>query len=117
MTKKCEVCGGNLEFRVQGSTEGFFCTQCDWSVVTTSIPPIVSDIKKYQIYLLSADYQNKEQIQAISKVANVNFLQARKMMQKRRPLLFEGKAIDVEKNRTILNEFSIQYEIIPYFPY
>ena len=49
------------------------------------------------MYLVSADFHNKEQVKAISEVANVNLLQARKMAHGLRPLIFEGAALDVDK--------------------
>ncbi|MEW8029212.1 MAG: hypothetical protein AB2806_15940 [Candidatus Thiodiazotropha sp.] len=115
--KKCEVCGADTEFRVEGSTEGFFCTQCDWALVTTRIPEIAQDITKYKMYLLSADPHNKKQIKFLSEVANINFLQARKMAQGERPLIIEDEALVIDKARKVFNEASIQYEIEPDFPY
>ncbi len=115
--KKCEECGIETEFRVEGSTEGFFCTQCDWALVTTRIPKIVSDIAKYKMYLLFADPKNKKQIKALSKVANINFLQTRKMTKDEKPLIIEGRALEIDKARNLFDSLSIKYEIEPDFPY
>jgi len=115
--KKCEECGADTEFRVEGSTEGFFCTQCDWALVTTRIPAIAQDVTKYKMYLLSADPHNKEQVKALSEVANINFLQARKMAQEKRPLIIQDEALAIDKARKLFEELSIQYEIEPDFPY
>lgn len=115
--KKCEECGADTEYRVEGSTEGFFCTQCDWALVTTRIPEIAQDIAKYRMYLLLADAHNKEQIKVLSEVASINFLQARKMAQEKRPLIFEDEALAIDKARNIFNGLSIKYEIEPDFPY
>ncbi len=115
--KKCEKCGADTEFRVEGSTEGFFCTQCDWALVTTQIPEIAQDITRYKMYLLSADPHNKEQIKLISEVANINFLQARKMTQEERPLIIQGEALAIDKARKVFSQASIEYEIEPDFPY
>ncbi|VAW63360.1 hypothetical protein MNBD_GAMMA10-576 [hydrothermal vent metagenome] len=58
ITKICEECGGT-EHEVEGSTEGFLCAKCKWSLVTTVIPEIDADITKYKIYLLSSNMHNK----------------------------------------------------------
>jgi len=116
--KKCEECGADTEFRVEGSTQGFFCTQCDWALVTTRIPEIAQDIVKYKLYLLSADPHDKDQIKVLSKIGNINFLQARKMAQEEeRPLVLQDEALVIEKARKCFDKASIQYEIEPYFPY
>jgi hypothetical protein len=115
--KKCEKCGADTEYRVEGSTEGFFCLQCDWALVTTRISEIAQDITKYKMYLLSADPNNKEQIKLLSEVANVNFLQSRKMAQEKRPLIIQDEALLIDKARKIFDKVSIRYEIEPKFPY
>ena len=117
MIKRCEECGAITEHRVEGSTEGFFCTKCSWSLVTTVMPEIDADITKYKIYLLFANVHNKDHVKALSEVANANFLQAMKMAKKDRSLIFEGEALEVKKVIKILNKLSIKYEIIPKFPY
>jgi len=115
--KRCEECGAITEHRVENSTEGFFCTKCSWSLVTTVMPEIDANIIKYKIYLLFANAHNKDHVKALSEVANVNFLQAMKMVKKNRPLIFEGEALEVNKVIKILNKLSIEYEITPKFPY
>lgn len=114
---KCEECGADAEFRVEGSTEGFFCTKCNWSLVTTRIPTIAQDITKYKMFLLSANPHNKEQVKALSEIANINFLQARKMAQEKRPLIIQDEALVIEKARKLFDKLSIHYEIEPDFPY
>jgi hypothetical protein len=114
---KCELCEAELEFRVQGSTVGFFCTKCDWSLVTTQIPKIAQDITVYKLYLLSTNYKNTEQIRAISEIARVNFLQARAMMQENQSLILEGEALEIDAAKKVLDKLSIGYEIEPNFPY
>ena len=115
--KKCEECGSDTEYRVEGSTEGFFCTKCDWALVTTRISEIAQDIVKYKMFLLSADKNNKEQIKALSKVANINFLQARKISQEEKPLLIEDEALVIDEARKLFDGLSIEYVIEPKFPY
>lgn len=115
--RKCEKCGSDAEYRIEGSTEGLFCTKCDWAIVTTYIPNIAQDITKYKVFLSAADFKNKDHIKVVSMVSNKNLLQARKMIQEKKPVLFEGEAIEVDKVRNALNSVGVKYEIDPTFPY
>lgn len=116
--KQCQNCGANLEHRIQGSSQGLFCNQCGkWVLVTTYIPEIRRDKTKYKMYLCFADSKNKQHITALAKVANINFLEARKMTQEDKPLVLVDEAIAVDKARKIFNDLSIQYDIKPLFPY
>ena len=114
---KCQKCGAETEYRIEGSNEGFFCTKCDWSVLTTHMPKIAQDITNYKVFLSAANFKNKDHVRVVSKVANKNLLQARKMIQERRPVLFEGEAMDVNKVRNALKSAGVRYEIEPTFPY
>ncbi|MEM7712689.1 MAG: hypothetical protein AAF349_03785 [Cyanobacteria bacterium P01_A01_bin.68] len=115
---KCQYCGNNLKHRIQDSTQGLFCNQCDkWILVTTYIPEIRRDETRYKMYLRFANSKNKQHIIALAKVANINFLQARKLIQQDKPLILEDEAVVVDKARTIFNDLSIQYHIKPLFPY
>lgn len=113
----CEKCGAVMEVRKQSTTEGVFCPSCGWAVVTSHVPEMLQDITKYKMYLLSADPQNKEQLKAVSGVANVNFLQAKKMSQEERPLVVEDEALAINEARKTFDKLSIRYEIEPTFPY
>ncbi|BAY85580.1 hypothetical protein NIES267_50800 [Calothrix parasitica NIES-267] len=91
MTKinKCQDCAANLVHRIQGSNQGLLCNQCgEWVLVTTYIPEIRRDETRYKMYLRFADSKNKQHIIALAKAANINFLQARKMIQEDKPLIF-----------------------------
>ncbi len=115
---KCQHCATNLEHRIKGSTQGLFCNQCDkWVIVTTYIPEIRQDKTKYKIYLLSADSQNKQHIKALAEAANINFLQARKMIQEDKTLILEDEAVVVDRVRKTFKDLSIKYDIEPLFPY
>ena len=115
--QKCEECRANLEHRIQGSTQGLFCHQCnEWVIVTTYIPEIVRDRTQYRMYLCCADSNNKEHIKALAKLANINFLQAKKMIQEDRALIFEDNAFAINRVRKVFNYLLIKYDIEPLFP-
>ncbi|MEL6460980.1 MAG: hypothetical protein AAFQ91_22525, partial [Cyanobacteria bacterium J06621_15] len=64
-----------------------------------------------------ADSKNKQHIKALAKVANINFLQARKMIQEDKPLILEDEAVVVDRAKKIFDDLSIEYDIKPLFPY
>jgi hypothetical protein len=114
----CEDCGGTVEVRREGSTQGVFCTRCDWAVVTTYLPEIFRDETLYEISVTSGDYNNKEHIRAIAKLNGVNFLDARQLLQTQPNFkLCKGAASRVEEIRVAFELVGIQYEIRPPFPW
>jgi hypothetical protein len=117
MNGKCEGCGGELEYRINGSVQGYFCERCGWAVVTTYIPEIDLDDTKYSVFACGGDYKKDAHVRAVSEVAGVNFLSARKLLQQERPTVFQGRARAVEKVRVVLAEAGLSCEISPSFPY
>ena len=39
----CPDCGGLLEVRRQGASQGMFCTLCSWALLTTCLPDFLND--------------------------------------------------------------------------
>ncbi|AFZ26623.1 hypothetical protein Cylst_4545 [Cylindrospermum stagnale PCC 7417] len=114
----CEKCGSQMEIRQEGSTQGLFCTNCDWSIVTTYIPETQRDETLYEVSIINGDAQNKQHIRTVAQVANVNFLAARKLLQERSPfVVFRGNAKEVVRVREVLSMPELVYEITPEFPW
>ncbi len=109
----CEKCGSLMEARQEGSTQGLYCTGCDWSVVTTHIPEIRIDATEYEVRVSRGDYRNEQHVKAVSKVSNTNFLASRKLLQDTQPLVFRGEAVDVVRVREILVAAGISCAISP----
>jgi len=42
-TLKCKRCNNELVYRREGSSQGWFCENCNSSIVTSYIPKIESD--------------------------------------------------------------------------
>lgn len=106
-----------MEFRREGSVQGYYCKTCDWAVVTTYIPPEQLDETKYQVRVLSGDLHNENHVRAVATVSGRNFIQARQLLQQQTPIVFEGLAVDVLKAREALNTAGVRYEIEPTFNY
>ena len=105
-----------MEIRQEGSTQELFCTNCDWSIVTTYIPEILLDETLYEVSIIVGDPQNKQHIKTVAQVASVNFLAARKLLQEQSPfVVFRGIATEVVKVREVLCMVGLVYEITPEF--
>lgn len=114
----CEQCGSLMESRREGMSAGLYCTNCDWSVVTTYSPPILLDETLYKISILNGDAHNKQHIKTVAQIVNVNFLAARKLLQQQSPLIvLIGIAKEVVKVQEVLSMAGLVYEIIPNFPW
>ncbi len=103
----CEKCGSRIQGKNFDSTSGLFCTNCDWCIVTTYIPEIVEDVTKYRVFLLNANSKNINQIKVLSKIANTNYLKAKKMIEYENTLIFEGRASEVFEALKDLDNHSI----------
>jgi hypothetical protein len=114
---KCTACGGEIEFRREGSVQGYYCKSCDWAVVTTYIPEIQLDDTKYQVRVSGANFQNGEHVRIVSAASGLNFIAARKLLQQENPLVFEGEAPKVVEWRSKLAAVGLKSEISPPFRY
>ena len=99
----------------EGSTQGMMCPSCNWSVVTTRIPEIQLDFTSYEVRISGGDYHNEKHVKALAKIANINFLAARKLLQEEQPLVYAGKASDIVKIREALIVDGLQCAITPDF--
>lgn len=105
-----------MEFRREGSTQGLFCKNCDWSVVTTYIPAMLLDETVYEVRARDGDFHNETHVKAVAEVSGRNFLGARKLLQEREPLVYKGKAPAVARAEAVLTAAGIGIQIAPPFP-
>ncbi|MFN4291833.1 MAG: hypothetical protein ACK4E7_13275 [Permianibacter sp.] len=113
----CEKCGAQAELRQEGSTQGIYCTKCDWAVVTTFIPEIKKDATKYEVRISGGDAHNEQQVKAVAAISGVNFLAAKKLLQELEPVVFAGRAVKVVEVRDVLEKAGITCRISPEFRY
>lgn len=112
---KCERCSSEMDFFQDNSTQGWDCSECGWSIVTSNIGAIGSDITIYSIYIHKMDEINTNHIKLISQLANVNFLEAKKILQLDKSFICKMNAQDTKLAASKLKEVSISYEIWPLF--
>jgi len=103
--------------RREGSTQGLFCTQCNWSVVTTHITEMRLDTTLYEVSACDGDFENTNHVKTVAQVSGVNFLETRKRLQQEFPVVFKGFAVDVLNVRETLAEAGISSKVIPEFPW
>jgi hypothetical protein len=111
----CEKCGGKMEIRREGSTQGLFCTQCDWSVVTTHISEVKLDNTQYEVVACDGDPDDARHVKAVAQISGTNFLASRKLLQQELPLVFKGVAVDVLQVRETLTGVGISCKVTPEF--
>jgi hypothetical protein len=111
----CEKCGGRMEIRREGSSQGLFCTQCDWSVVTTRISEVKLDTTLYEIVACDGNPDDARHVKAVAQVSGTNFLATRKILQREFPIVFKGIAVDVLQVRETLAGVGIRCQVTPEF--
>ena len=114
---KCEKCNSDLITKIEGSTLTISCTNCDWSIASTYYHPMYKDNTLYKVILEKGNLSSKENIKAISKVMNCNFLQAKKVIESNSPIIVEDHAPEIIIQLRKLNNSNVKYSITPNFPY
>jgi hypothetical protein len=68
------------------------------------------------VRVLHSDYHNESQVKTVARILGVNFLQARRLLQKEEDsLVFQGKAREVLRIKAELEKVRIPYSIAPSF--
>lgn len=112
----CEQCGNPMTYFQEAHTCGWICPVCGDGVATSNFEPILTDIVDYHVILVSAD-KSLTSIKTISKIANCNFIEAKKMIENVPVEVFCGKAVDVKEIKDKLESVCIEIRIEPEFPY
>lgn len=114
---KCEKCGGEMKKLQEGSTQGFFCGSCGWSVVTTYIDPIRQDHTEYAVFADVSNTLKANQLKVLNKITGQNLLQIKKSLQQEKQLVYRGSATEVYAVLCALKSCEIVCEVKPAFPY
>lgn len=124
---KCEKCGHEIADRSTAQTICLECPNCGWGFATSLSQPLDEDMTDYKIYLNPGNTETMEHIKLISAICHVNYLQARKLLSSQKPVLIYkaeqeaasslSKAGKVLQAAKCLKESSLEFSIIPDFPY
>ena len=113
----CEKCKTNMIRVCENSVQGWSCPVCGWGTLTTYIDGMHQDMTEYSIYTKSVANIDKDKIKVISQIAGVNYIVAKKMLEKEDICILKAKAIDIKKARSELENVNIPFEITPEFSY
>jgi len=113
----CEKCKGEMNFSIKGSEQGWSCPVCGWGIVTTYIDEIDADMTEYSLCIRNVQEIDKEKIEFIAKIANVNFIIARQMLQEKEVCILKAKALEIKAAIVKLQELNIDYNVSPMFKY
>lgn len=113
----CPDCGGLLEVRRQGASQGMFCTLCSWALLTTCLPDFLNDATSYRVTVILGDIDNNAHLQAVASLAGVSVPEARKRLQAPQGLVFTGLAYEIAPMRETLAEAGLEFRTDPPFPW
>ena len=88
----CEKCKGKMNWSIEGATQGWRCPMCGWNIITTYIEDIDRDETEYSLYIKNVTEVDAEKIKFVAKTANVNFVIAKQMLEKREACILKAKA-------------------------
>ncbi|AUH64616.1 hypothetical protein [Paracoccus zhejiangensis] len=114
----CDSCGGQLEFRVDGSAQGWYCPSCDtWAMVTTCLSAIATEPTVYHLFVVNGDPDNIEQMKAVSAASARNLIWSKKTLSSVDTEVVAGRAPEIAKAAEQLRASGISIRIEPEFPY
>lgn len=113
----CEKCKAEMAAVRTTGVQGWLCPICGWEILTTYIDEIYLDQTEYSIWIKHVTNINKDIIRIISKIAGVNYIEIRNMLEKDSVCILKAKAIEIKKAVNDLESADVPYEIIPKFKY
>lgn len=113
---KCEKCGAKMIHKIDGHTQGWYCTNCEWSVVTTYFSEIELDDTIYKIEVLPNNDTELDNIKIIAKFGNCNFILAKQLLNVG-GILLEDRAVNIHEKIDKLDVLGIKYTITPNYPH
>ena len=113
----CEKCKTNMIYVRENSVQGWSCPVCGWGILTSYIDEIYQDMTEYSIYTKSIEKIDKDKIKVISRIAGVNYIVAKQMLEKEGICILKAEAIDIKKAICELENVNIPFEVTPEFNY
>lgn len=113
----CEKCKGKMNWSIEGATQGWRCPVCGWNIITTYIEEINTDETEYSLYIKKVTEIDAEKIKFVAKTANVNFVIAKQMLEKKEACILKAKASKIKSVIAKLQELNIDFSVNPSFKY
>lgn len=112
----CEKCGEEMVDLLPNQGMGMTCPKCGWGWATTSFEEYEGDRTDYSI-VITQNIANADIIKIVAEYANVNYVQAKKLVEMPEAKIYTGKAVEILNKRGKLSDFNINFKIEPEFPY
>lgn len=123
----CEKCGAEMIDRSTGESVFIECPNCGWGWATTTYDPRLDDETAYEIWLCPGNAQSPENLRLIAEIANINVLQAKRMLGNEEPVMLykacgeaaaeQSRVQRVQSIAGKLADAGISYYITPDFKY
>lgn len=113
---KCEKCGTVMVPFKEDKTVGVRCPKCEWGWAATQFDHIDLDETIYTAKFDAITNPSKEQLKIISKILNVNFFMAARLL-KEGNTSFSEKASEIQNKLKDTKGLNIHYQIFPKFKY
>lgn len=113
----CEKCKEKMNWSIEGATQGWRCPVCGWNILTTYIDEINTDETEYSLYIKKVTEIDAEKIKFVAKTANVNFVIAKQMIEKKEACILKAKASNIKSVIAKLQELNIDFSVNPSFKY
>lgn len=113
---KCSKCGCELINVMKDQEILLRCPNCGLRAVTTCMPPILDDLKKYSIIIESGNELQADILRLFSKLSGKNILESRKLLIEG-GIMITDLAVVVKEISEKLNLMGVVYRFDPDFPY
>ena len=113
---KCKKCGNEMPEYRENHSSGYTCPKCGLGWATSYFEPYETDQTEYTIIIFGND-ATKRNIRVVAEYANINYLQAKKLIEMPEATLFSGKAPEIIEKKKALIENNISFKITPDFTY
>ena len=113
----CDKCGAEMIPVDPERPVGMKCPNCGWGWVTSYIDPIKEDETIYEISLEEGNQVTKDNIRLVSEISDVNFLEAKRLLENAPKSFISGKAVDINDAVIRLKVTGINFTVTPEYPY
>ena len=114
---ECEKCKAKMNWDIEGASQGWWCPVCGWSIVTTYIDDINFDMTEYSLYIKNESEIDGEKIKVVAKIANVNYIIAKQMLEEKEVCILKAKAPEIKMVIAKLQDLNIAFTVNPLFKY
>ena len=113
----CEKCNNEMIVQIEGHTQTMICPKCGYSIASSYFTKMELDENIYKITLFQEKDITLAKIKTISKIFEVNFLSAKKILTHGQVDIFCDRALVVNAKKKELDKMNIPYSISPKFSY